>query len=123
MANLTRTDVDGVTVLHLSGPLDRIEVGGVERDFRDAAARHHDSAAAAGLVIDLTRVDFVATPAIAMFVDAARTLRHAGGRVAIGGAQPRVAEVLRRLRLDALFAVTPSVDDGVAHVRNGSPTN
>ena len=115
MASLQRIDVDGVTVLRLAGALDRIEVGGVERAFRDAARRHHHHGA--GFVIDLAAVDFLATPAIAMFVDAARSLRRAGARVAVGGAQPRVAEVLHRLRLEAILSIEDSVDDAVERVR------
>jgi anti-sigma B factor antagonist len=115
MANLERTDVDGVTVLRLKGTLDRVELSDVERTFRDAT--HRDRAS---VVIDLADVDFLTTPAIAMFLDAAKTLRHSGGRVVVTGPPPRVEDVLRRLRLDVLLPVLGSVAEGIARVKNGA---
>src|SRR3954464_491868 len=71
MANLQRTDLDGVTVLRLRGTLDRTELAAGEQTFRAATHRDH-----ASIVIDLADVNFLTTPAIAMFLDAAKTLRH-----------------------------------------------
>lgn len=116
MANLERSDVDGVTVLRLKGTLDRLELGDVEKTFHDATHRDH-----ASVVIDLADVNFLTTPAIAMFLDAAKTLRHSGGRVVVTGPPPRVENVLRRLRLDVLLPVLGSVAEGIARVRNGDP--
>ena len=115
MANLERCDVDGVTVLRLKGTLDRVELSDVERTFHDAT--HRDRAS---VVIDLADVDFLTTPAIAMFLDAARSLRHSGGRVVVTGPSPRVEDVLRRLRLDSLLPVVGSVAEGIARVKAGA---
>jgi anti-sigma B factor antagonist len=114
MANLERTDVDGVTVLRLKGTLDRIELSDVERTFHAATHRDH-----ASVVIDLADVNFLTTPAIAMFLEAAKTLRHSGGRIVVTGPPPRVENVLRRLRLDVLLPVMGSVAEGIARLRNG----
>jgi anti-sigma B factor antagonist len=115
MANLQRTDFDGVTVLRLRGTLDRTELADVEQTFRAATHRDH-----ASIVIDLADVNFLTTPAIAMFLDAAKTLRHSGGRVVIAGPPPRVEDVLRRLRLDVLLPVMGSVAEGIARLRDGN---
>jgi anti-sigma B factor antagonist len=112
MAKLKQTDVCGVTVLEIAGTLDRAEVAGVERSFYDATDR--DGAA---VVLDLTNVDYLSTPAITMFLDAARTLRGTGGRIVATGARPHVGEVLRRLRLDEILPVTRTVGEGVRRVR------
>jgi anti-sigma B factor antagonist len=118
MANLERSDVDGVTVLRLKGTLDRVELGDVEKTFREATHRDH-----ASVVIDLADVNFLTTPAIAMFLDAAKTLRHSGGRIVVTGPSPRVEDVLRRLRLDSLLPVMGTVAEGIARVRNGDPAS
>jgi anti-anti-sigma factor len=112
MANLERSDVDGVTVLRLKGTLDRVELSDVDRTFH--AATHRDRAS---VVIDLADVDFLTTPAIAKFLDAARSLRHSGGRVVVTGPPPRVENVLRRLRLDSLLPVLGTVAEGIARVK------
>jgi anti-anti-sigma factor len=112
MANLEQTDVDGVTVLKLKGSLDQNELRSVEKSFHDAT--HRDGAA---VILDLSNVDFLTTPAISMFLDAARTLKDNGGRIVATGPQPRVGEVLKRLRLDALLPVVASVPEGVKKLK------
>lgn len=112
MANLQRTDVDGVTVLRFNGSLNASELADVEKSFHDAT--HRDGAA---VVIDLANVDFLGTPAIAMFLDAAKSLKHSGGRIVATGPQPRISDVLKRLRLDKLLPVANSVDEGVSKLK------
>jgi anti-anti-sigma factor len=113
MANLERTDVDVVTVLKLRGSLNEAELLDVEKSFHDAT--HQDGAA---VILDLSNVDFLTTPAISMFLDAARTLKDRGGRIVATGPQPRVGEVLKRLRLDALLPVVASVPEGVKQLKH-----
>jgi anti-sigma B factor antagonist len=112
MANLERTDVEGVTVLKLRGNLSQVELADVEKSFREAT--HTDGAA---VVIDLSNVEFLATPAITMFLEAAHSLKDTGGRIVAAGPQPRVGEVLRRLRLDSLLPVANTVDEGVRKLK------
>jgi anti-anti-sigma factor len=69
------------------------------------------------VVLDLSNVDFLSTPAISMFLDAAKSLKGTGGRIVATGPQPRVGDVLRRLRLETLLPVTRTVDEGVERVR------
>jgi len=108
MANLERSDIDGVTVLRLNGSLDQGELTDVEKSFHAATDEQ-----GAAVILDLSNVDYLSTPAISMFLDAAKSLKGAGGRIIATGPQPRVGEVLRRLRLDAFLPVTGSVDEGV----------
>jgi anti-anti-sigma factor len=112
MANLEQNDVGGVRVLTLKGSLSQTEVADVRKPFYDATAE--DGAA---VVLDLSNVDFLSTPAIAMFLDAAKTLKGTGGRIVATGPQPRVEEVLKRLRLDELLPVMGSIDEGMKRVR------
>jgi anti-anti-sigma factor len=112
MANLIRSDVDGVTVLRFNGSLSQTELDDVEKSFHDAT--HTDGAA---VVLDLANVDFLTTPAISMFLDAAKSLKSSGGRIVATGPQPRVGEVLKRLRLDTLLPVVSSVREGVQKMK------
>ena len=112
MANLQRTDIAGVTVLRLNGSLSQTELADVEKSFHDAT--HQQGAA---IVLDLSNVDFLTTPAISMFLDAAKTLKGTGGRIVATGPQPRVGEVLKRLRLENLLPVTATVDEGVRQLK------
>ncbi len=112
MTNLNRTEREGVTVLRLDGSLTQEEVLNVERSFHDAT--HRDGAA---VVVDLSNVDFLATPAIAMFLEAAITLRDSGGRIVVSGPQPRIDQILKCLKLDRVLPVCSTVDEGVNIVK------
>jgi anti-anti-sigma factor len=112
MANIEQCDVSGVKVLRLNGSLSQAELEDVQKSFYDAT-----SEAEAAVVLDLSNVDYLSTPAIAMFLDVAKTVKATGGRMVATGAQPRVEEVLKRLRLDAVLPVTGSVNEGVRRVR------
>jgi len=115
MANLERTEVGGVTVLRLKGSLNQMELADVEKSFHEAT--HQDGAA---VVLDLSNVDFLTTPAISMFLDAAKCLKGTGGRIVASGPQPRVEEVLKRLRLDMLLPVAAAVEEGVKRAQKNS---
>ena len=115
MANLEQTEVDGVTVLRLKGSLSQMELADVEKSFHDATHRQ-----GAAVVLDLSNVDFLTTPAISMFLDAAKSLKGTGGRIVATGPQPRVGEVLKRLRLDGLLPVTETIEEGVKRVKSAS---
>jgi len=112
MANIEQCDVSGVKVLRLNGSLSQAELEDVQKSFYDAT-----SEAEAAVVLDLSNVDYLSTPAIAMFLDAAKTVKATGGRMVATGAQPRVEEVLKRLRLETVLPVTGSVNEGVRRVR------
>jgi anti-anti-sigma factor len=112
MANLERSEIDGVTVLRLHGSLNHIELRDVEKAFHEAT--HQERAA---IIIDLTNVDFLTTPAITMFLEAAKALKGTGGKIGVTGPQPRVGDILKRLRLENLLPVYASVQDGIAKVK------
>jgi anti-anti-sigma factor len=115
MAHLERTELDGVTVLRLAGSLGREQIAEIEKPFYAATDGGN-----AAIILDLTDVDFLTTPAIAMFVGAACSMRRGGGRIVVSGSQPHVEDVLRRLRLDTLLPRVRSLRDGVARVKNAN---
>lgn len=112
MANLERIEMDGVTVLKLCGSLSCDEIAGLEQSFRDAART-----ARAAVVVDLSGVDFLATPAISMFMAAAQEIKSTGGRIAVSGPQPRIGTVLHRLHLDATLPVCSTVSEAIGIVK------
>jgi anti-anti-sigma factor len=112
MANLERSDLEGVTVLRLQGSLGHVELRDVEKEFREAT---HGGASA--VIVDLANVDFLTTPAITMFLEAAKSLKLTGGKIGVTGPQPRVGDILKRLRLESILPVYASVQEGVQRVK------
>jgi anti-sigma B factor antagonist len=109
-AALERSEVDGVTVLRLSGSLTEPGVQRIEQAFC-AAAR-----AASRVVVDLSGVDVINTPGIGMILGAARELKLAGGKLAVSGATLMVEQSLRLCRLDMVLPIVERVEAGIAAV-------
>ena len=69
------------------------------------------------VVIDLTEVDAVTTPAISMFLAASRKTEKAGGKVIFTGVRGLIADILHRCRLDAILTIATSMDAAIARAR------
>lgn len=98
---------DGVTVVRINGSLNQHGVDAVESPFSLATGN------ATRVVIDLSKVDLVNTPAIAMFLGAHRTMKQQGGRLIFTGIQGMVEDLLRRCRLDTVLTIVPDMREAV----------
>ena len=107
MATLDQSDSDGVKVLKISGSLNQHGVDTVESPFVEATS------SARRIVVDLSQVDVVNTPAIAMFLGAHRMVQKAGGRLIFTGISGMVEDLLRRCRLDTVLTIVPGMSEAV----------
>ena len=111
MANLTHTTDQGVLVLRPAGGLDSAGAAAVAPAFRAAAPD------GARVVVDLSAVDFLATPGVTMLLTASRRLAETGGRLVAAAATPAVDQVIRRCRLDGVLRLTPTVAEGIVRAK------
>jgi anti-anti-sigma factor len=74
------------------------------------------------LILDLSKTNFVGSAFIELLVRAWKRISHRGGTMALCGAQPFCAEVLRAARLDSLWPSFPNRDEALnaAQTRGGS---
>ena len=107
MAHLDQSDSDGVKLVRITGTLNQHGVDTVESAFVEATG------SARRVVVDLSQVDLVNTPAIAMFLGAHRMVKQAGGRLIFTGIQGMVEDLLRRCRLDSVLTIVPDVREAV----------
>ena len=107
MANLEQSDSDGVTLLRISGSLNQHGVDTVESGFVEATN------ASRRVVVDLSQVDVVNTPAIAMFLGAHRMVQKSGGRLIFTGISGMVEDLLRRCRLDTVLTIVPEMREAI----------
>jgi len=112
MATLNQTHIQGLTILKLSGSLDNEGIEQVEGLFHEATSRP-----GAHVVVDLTGVDMVTTPALSLFIAAAHAVRGSGGAIAFAESPPPVRDVLQRLRLQSVLHTVPSLDEAIAQTR------
>ena len=100
MDALTTDAHDGVKVIHLSGSLTAEQIEQIEPAFETAAA-----AAPGRIVIDLSDVELLATPAITMFIRAMNYQRHKGGKLIFTGTQGAIDKLLHVCRLDLIMTI------------------
>ena len=107
MASLDLNERDGVKVVTISGSLNQHGVDTVESAFSEATG------SSSRLVVDLSKVDVVNTPAIAMFLGAHRMVKQTGGRLIFTGVKGLVEDLLHRCRLDTVLTIVPDVGEAV----------
>lgn len=91
---------DGLTVVRLAGGLTYDGVVPVARPFEMATQ-------AGGVVVNLADVSLVTTPGISLLLSAHQRLSHGGGRLVLAAVPRSLVDVLRRCRLDRVFAFAP----------------
>ena len=112
MASIERVDLDNLTILKLKGSLTSEGLETVEEPFSHITQRP-----GARIVIDLTSVDMVTTPALSMFVAAAASAKKSGGKVIFTETTPPVRDVLQRLRLHSVLQTVPGLEEAITRAR------
>lgn len=112
MASLERVDLDNLTILKLKGSLTSEGLEPLEEPFTSITQRP-----GARIVIDLTAVDMVTTPALSMFVAAASSAKKSGGKVVFTETTPPVRDVLQRLRLHTILQTVEGLEQAISHAR------
>ena len=107
MASLVQDVRDGVKVVTISGSLNQHGVDTVESAFNEVTGSAHR------LVVDLSQVDILNTPAIAMFLGAHRAVKQHGGRLIFTGVSGLVQDLLHRCRLDTVLTIVPALPEAV----------
>jgi anti-anti-sigma factor len=98
---------EGVRVLRPSGSIDHEGAAQIERAFQ-AAAEGADR-----LVVDLSDVELMTTPGIAMVLAAAQRAQGRGGRLVVTGARGFVDDLIRRCKLDAVLTLADTERDAI----------
>ncbi len=86
--------------------------------FSSALSEALDAEKGADVVVDLTRVDIMNSSGLGMLVAASRSVKAAGGTLAIAGANEALQKLLRMTRLDTVFAQYETRDDAVESLRS-----
>jgi anti-anti-sigma factor len=103
----------GVLNIALSGRLDTPGVGRIETRLTAQVVPR-----GARAIIDLSRVDFVGSLAVRMFITIARAGSRNGGKLALYGAQPPVAQVFEATSLNDIVPVRADAASAAAVVRD-----
>ena len=99
----------GVTVISILGPLSALDVQNIEPEFKKLALVPGQR-----MVIDLSQVEMLATPAITMFMSAMMFQRSHNGRVIFTGTDGAIDKLLHICRLDLIMTIIHDSDAAVA---------
>ena len=97
---------DELTQVAISGRLDAVGVQKVETRFQGAV-----SARGKHTIIDLSKVEFIASLGLGMLLSAARTLHKRGARAVIVNPQPLVLKTLETAHMTSVIPVVATVAD------------
>jgi anti-anti-sigma factor len=108
--NLTVQELDhGIRQLNLEGRLDIAGSGAIETKFQSYAAGTVEK-----VLVDLSKVDFIASIGIRTLLSAAKARRAKGGTLVLCGASPLVAKVLETAGITTIVPVVADAAAGVA---------
>ena len=96
-----------VLVVAPAGRIDHAAAGEFERlllPLLDPA-----SGASAGMVLDVQRLDYISSVGLRVVMMAAKAMRARGGRIALAGPQPVVAEILEISRFRGVVEIFPEL--------------
>ena len=100
--------VQGVTVVRVSGDATAIAVDGLRKSIAAAIAAKPPL-----MVIDLSGCAFLSSPGLAVLVQSMQLTQRGGGKLVLAGANDRVRGIFEIARLTDVFTMKPSVQDAL----------
>ena len=96
---------DGITRVSLAGRMDIEGTQAIDLKFTALTANRR-----AAVIVDLSRVSFLASIGMRTLLSSAKALSQKGGRMVILNPQPMVASALATAGIDTLVPVFPDLD-------------
>lgn len=106
MVDVEQRREGGWTVVRPVGDLDRFSSVAFQQEFADLAGT--------AVVVDLAEVPFVDSAGLGALVAGVRTVRGAGGDVAVVGARPALRRLFDMTGLDRFVRVLSTIDEVAA---------
>ncbi len=106
---LSEETSEKLVTVSIAGELDEYGIRQIREPFNGVIETH----GARTILVDLSKVTFAGSAAIALFVSAARAARYKNGKLVLAGATPVVAEVFDLIGLGELIWLYPTIDDAV----------
>lgn len=107
---------DGIQEVVFDGSLDAAGVQRVELPFSALAGKHAD------LLIDLSKVGFLASLGLRMLVINAKLVQRRGGKMVLVGPQPTALKVLHSTGIDQMIPVYSDRESALAAFRDAGTT-
>lgn len=103
-------EVDGVTVVAFTGDVDLQSSPDARKVLLGAVGGGKP------VVVDLSGVGYIDSSGVASLVESLQTARKSGGKLALASVSDGALRVLQLARLDKVFTICDSVEQGVAEI-------
>ena len=110
--NITTEQRDGITILHLDGELDANAA-----DTLVAAAGECLNQRGDRLIIELSQVPFISSPAIGALVRITAQANTEEQTAVLASPTALIENVFNVTQLDRFFQIFPSLDEAIAHLK------
>lgn len=100
---------EGVVIVAPHGEIAYTEATAFQTAVRQASAPRPPK-----LIVDLSRVDYMNTPGLAVLVEALQSTRKAKTRLILCGINPRVKAIFQIAKLNTVFEIVDSLDSAIA---------
>ena len=97
---INHSEAGSITVVELDGRLDTAGVGAIETPFAAMTA-----AAGRAAIVDLSKVSFLASLGVRLFISTARAVERKGHKLVLFGATPAVTEIIETMGLEEIVPV------------------
>jgi anti-sigma B factor antagonist len=111
MKATSHTD-NGILVLELEGEMDTIDTEGFGQSLQDSATGNP-----AAVAIDFSKVSYIASSGIALLIHFIQGIRRNGGKLRIGGVNPRVKTILDMVNFRTLVNFDATVEESITKLR------
>ena len=109
---ITQSSNGGITVVSLTGRFDAQSAGQVDASLQQAV-----QGAAARLVVDMAKVEYVSSAGLRVLLAVAKKVGSGGGRLVLCGLQPYVLEVFEVAGFTAIFQIMPDASQALASMQ------
>lgn len=106
----TNETTETLATVSITGELDEYGIRQIRDKFDEIANEYR----ARTIIVDLSRVTFAGSAAVALFVSTARKVKARNGKLVMAGATPVVAEVFELIGLGELIRLYPTTEDAVS---------
>ncbi len=115
---LQATRRDGTLLLQPQGRINHTNA----EAFQTALAPHLEACTVQGdaLLFDLSRLEYVSSAGLRIFMLASKKIAAAGGRIAMAAPQPVMQEILEISRFNLIFRIHATVAEALAALTVGS---
>jgi anti-anti-sigma factor len=108
---VTSSSENGITFLHLNGRLDATTANQLDQTIREIF-----TGGAKRLVVDLTKLSYISSAGLRVFLSAAKQTKSVEGKLALFGLSEEVKQIFDISGFSSILPVFPSQSDAVAAV-------